>query len=71
MKNLWLGMLRKLGLAYWLTVSVDGAEQSAYCFGPFGTAHAALSAQERCVQSLLTGSINASRILTARISMEP
>ena len=70
MKNLWLGMLSKLGLAYWLTVSVDGAEQSAYCFGPFGTAAAALSAQERCFQSLLTGSINANRILTARISME-
>lgn len=71
MKNLWLGALSKLGMAYWLTVFVEGAEQPAYCFGPFGTASAAVSAQERCFQSLLTGSVQASRILTARVSMEP
>lgn len=71
MRDLWLGILSKLGLAYWLTISVDGADHPAYCFGPFGTASAALSAQTRCCQSLMTGTINASRILLTRVSMEP
>lgn len=72
MKDLWLSLLKQLGLAYWLTVTIDGPEQNAYSFGPFGTAASALSAQERCCHSLLRGqqgSINGIR--TVRISMEP
>jgi hypothetical protein len=71
MKDLWLGLLKQLGLAYWLTVTVEGSEQNAYSFGPFGTAASALSAQERCCRSLLQGQGSINGIRHVRISMEP
>ena len=70
MQNLSLGLLKFLGLAYWVTVT--DTNQQRYCFGPFGSAHQAVSKQELCCRSLLEGRASSlGQIENIRISTEP
>lgn len=70
-KTLWTGFLKQLGLAYWVTITLEGRQKNAYSFGPFSSAGAALSAQRHCCQSLLEQTTESISIKSIRISMEP
>ncbi len=68
MRQLWLDFLKTLGFAYWVTVA-DGTNKT-YCFGPFGSAGAAIAAQDDCCRTLLQNQTGPVYIKSVRISTE-